>query len=83
MTRSLRVSGLTGEGVETLRTLLHQLLLGEDVQGAVLVTSERHADSLRRAAEALARAEGAWAVSTLEAVAGEVALAHESLGEIG
>ncbi|MCI0569552.1 MAG: tRNA uridine-5-carboxymethylaminomethyl(34) synthesis GTPase MnmE, partial [Myxococcaceae bacterium] len=79
---SLRVSGVTGEGVDALRARMRERLLGEDVTGAVLVTSERHAEALRRCAEALLRADDALRVSTLEAVAGEVGLAHEALAEI-
>jgi tRNA modification GTPase len=48
----------------------------------VLLTSERHADALRRAASSLERALQALGVSTLEVASGEVGLAVEALGEI-
>ncbi|MFL5347539.1 MAG: tRNA uridine-5-carboxymethylaminomethyl(34) synthesis GTPase MnmE [Hyalangium sp.] len=78
----LRVSGLTGEGIEALRTTVLSRLWGGGTPSAVALVSERHADALRRACEALARAEQASRVSTLEVVSGEVGLALEALGEV-
>jgi tRNA modification GTPase len=78
----LCVSGLTGEGVEVLRAQVLSRLWGGGAPSAVALVSERHADALRRAAEALARAESACRFSTLEVVSGEVGLALESLGEV-
>jgi tRNA modification GTPase len=80
--RGQRVSGLTGEGVEALRTAVLSRLWGGGTPSAVALVSERHADALRRACEALARAEEASRVSTLEVVSGEVGLALEALGEV-
>ncbi|HET9450870.1 MAG TPA: GTPase, partial [Aggregicoccus sp.] len=79
---ALRVSGLTGEGVELLRARVLARLWGGGAPGAVLLASERHADALRRCSEALARAEEASAVAPLEVVSGEVGLALEALGEV-
>jgi tRNA modification GTPase len=77
-----RVSGLTGEGVESLRAAMLGRLWGGGTPSAVALVSERHADALRRAAEALSRAEAASHASTLEVVSGEVGLALEALGEV-
>ncbi|MHA7635029.1 tRNA uridine-5-carboxymethylaminomethyl(34) synthesis GTPase MnmE [Corallococcus sp. M7] len=77
-----RVSGLTGEGVEALRTSVLTRLWGGGTPSAVALVSERHADALRRTAEALGRAEEASRVSTLEVLSGEVGLALEALGEV-
>ncbi|MBN8470759.1 50S ribosome-binding GTPase [Corallococcus exiguus] len=77
-----RVSGLTGEGVEALRTSVLTRLWGGGTPSAVALVSERHADALRRTAEALGRAEAASRVSTLEVLSGEVGLALEALGEV-
>lgn len=77
-----RVSGLTGEGVEALRTTVLTRLWGGGTPSAVALVSERHADALRRTAEALGRAEAASRVSTLEVLSGEVGLALEALGEV-
>ncbi|WNG52145.1 tRNA uridine-5-carboxymethylaminomethyl(34) synthesis GTPase MnmE [Archangium minus] len=79
---AVSVSGLTGEGVERLRTEMLSRLWGGGAPSAVALVSERHADALRRTAEALSRAESACRVSTLEVVSGEVGLALESLGEV-
>jgi tRNA modification GTPase len=78
----LLVSGLTGQGVERLRSLMLSRLWGGGAPSAVALVSERHADALRRASEALARAESACRVATLEVVSGEVGLALEALGEV-
>lgn len=78
----LRVSGLTGEGVEALRTIVLSRLWGRGMPSAVALVSERHADALRRVCEALTRAVAASRVSTLEVVSGEVGLALEALGEV-
>jgi tRNA modification GTPase len=78
----LRVSGLTGEGVEALRGAVLERLWGGGTPSAVALVSERHADALRRASEALARAEAASRASTLEVVSGEAGLALEALGEV-
>ncbi|WP_163786313.1 tRNA uridine-5-carboxymethylaminomethyl(34) synthesis GTPase MnmE [Myxococcus vastator] len=77
-----RVSGLTGEGVDALRDDMLGRLWGGGTPSAVALVSERHADALRRASEALGRAERASRVSTLEVVSGEVGLALEALGEV-
>jgi tRNA modification GTPase len=80
--RGLRVSGLTGEGVDALRSSMLAHLWGGGAPSAVALVSERHADALRRASDALSRAEAASRVSTLEVVSGEVGLALEALGEV-
>ncbi len=79
---SLRVSALRGEGVDLLRERIHERLWSGSTPGAVALVSERHADALRRAVEALERAAEAADVSTLEVVSGELGLALEALGEI-
>ncbi|HVG62961.1 MAG TPA: tRNA uridine-5-carboxymethylaminomethyl(34) synthesis GTPase MnmE [Hyalangium sp.] len=78
----LRVSGLTGEGVEALRTAVLSRLWGGGTPSAVALVSERHAGALRRVCEALTRAAEASRFSTLEVVSGEVGLALEALGEV-
>ncbi len=80
--RGLCVSGLTGEGVDALRSAVLSYLWGGGTPSAVALVSERHADALRRACEALIRAEQAHRVSTLEVVSGELGLALEALGEV-
>ncbi|NBD12829.1 MULTISPECIES: tRNA modification GTPase [Corallococcus] len=77
-----RVSGLTGAGVDALRTSVLSRLWGGGTPSAVALVSERHADALRRTAEALDRAEEASRMSTLEVLSGEVGLALEALGEV-
>ncbi|MGZ3459730.1 MAG: tRNA uridine-5-carboxymethylaminomethyl(34) synthesis GTPase MnmE, partial [Archangium sp.] len=72
----------TGEGVERLRSEVLSRLWGGGAPSAVALVSERHADALRRTAEALSRAESACRFSTLEVISGEVGLALEALGEV-
>jgi tRNA modification GTPase len=78
----LLVSGRTGQGLERLRSEVLSRLWGQGAPSAVALVSERHAEALRRCAEALARAESACRFSTLEVVSGEVGLALEALGEV-
>ena len=78
----LSVSGLTGAGVPALRTEILSRLWGGGAPSAVALVSERHADALRRSAEALSRAQEACRLATLEVVSGEVGLALEALGEV-
>jgi tRNA modification GTPase len=80
--RGLPVSGRTGEGLEPLRAAVLSRLWGEGTPSAVALVSERHADALRRTAEALGRAHEASVCSTLEVLSGEVGLALEALGEV-
>ncbi len=78
----LRVSGRTGAGLAELEQAIVAKLWGEGIPQAVDLTSERHADAVRRASDCLDRALSALASSTLEVVSGEVGLASEALGEI-
>jgi tRNA modification GTPase len=78
----LRVSGRTGAGLAELEQAIVAKLWGEGIPQAVDLTSERHADAVRRASDCLDRALSALASSTLEVVSGEVGLAAEALGEI-
>ena len=75
----LRVSGLTGLGVEPLRAEFVSRLGGS---ASVLGSSERHHRALERVLEHLTLARAAATVSTLEVVAGELALALDTLAEL-
>lgn len=78
----LRVSAVSGQGLDELRAAVWELLWRDGAPGAVASVSERHADALRRAGENLALALEATRVSTLEVVSGELGLALDALGEI-
>lgn len=78
----LGVSGRTGEGVEALLSHVVDLLWEGHAPQAAALLSERHAEAVRRALASVALAEEAMRVSTLEVVAGELALASEALGEV-
>jgi tRNA modification GTPase len=80
-TNMLRVSGLTGEGVEQLRAEVVRRLSG-GASDAVAIGGVRHRDALERAGQALERAASALTASTLEVVAGEVGLALAALDEV-
>lgn len=77
----LRVSGQTGEGLVRLREILGERL-GSSGASAVLATSQRHLTALVQLEAALERARVALDVSTLEVVAGEVALGLQALAEV-
>jgi len=80
----VRVSALTGRGVDGLLGELHRM--SEDLVGDLaddLVTSERHALCLREALEAVERAQQAVAdASPLELIASDLRTALLSLGSI-
>ncbi len=76
------VSGLTGEGVDELRRTLVSTLMGSEVPGTVLLTSERHVEALHRFATHLEQAVSAVDASTLEVVSGELGIALDALGEV-
>ncbi len=78
----LPVSALSGDGLDSLRLSVLEVLRGGGLADSVAQVSERHAEALARADEALEQAEGALAGNALEVVAGEVAGALQALGEI-
>jgi len=78
----LSVSGLSGEGVPEVLAAVRASLAGGGVAGAVAITGERHSGCLHRALEALDRAQQAYALSTLEVVAGELGMALSALLDI-
>jgi tRNA modification GTPase len=78
----ISVSGRTGAGLAELERAIAVRLWGEGAPQAVDLTSQRHADAVRRASDCLDRAMLALEESTLEVVSGEVGLAVEALGEI-
>ncbi len=55
----VRVSSRTGHGLDGLRALLEERLLGDAAGEETWVTAERHVDALRTALEALERVPGA------------------------
>jgi tRNA modification GTPase len=78
----LPVSALTGDGLDSLRRSVLEVLRGGGLADSAAQISERHAEALGRAEEALEQAEGALAGNALEVVAGEVGAALQALGEI-
>jgi tRNA modification GTPase len=77
----LRVSGVTGQGLDELRAELSKRL-GAGAATAVASASARHVRALELLEEALARARLASSVSTLEVVAGELGVAEAALAEV-
>lgn len=73
----LRVSGVTGEGVEELRGAVAARLAGS-AAGAAVVASERHLECFREALAATERAATAAGVGALEVAGGELKLAVEA-----
>jgi len=79
----LRVSALTGEGIEALRAELRRRLLGSGPLEDPIVTDRRHATALERTLAALERAaEGAGRGLSEELVLEELRQALSHLGEI-
>jgi len=79
----LRLSALTGEGVELLRARLRDLAGYSGEAGGAYSARRRHLDALQQAADHLAAARKRLACSaTPELAADELRLAHRALGEI-
>jgi len=80
----VRVSALTGAGIEALESTLAASLLGSDLSPeSVWVSNARHQSRLRAAVTALDRAiEAAHAAFDQAAISLDLKLAAESLGEI-
>ena len=81
--QDLRVSALTGEGLDSLRKLVRGRVMAVAEPDPGMVTHARHADALRRAGEALGRATGAMDEGLpREVVAVELREAADALAEI-
>jgi tRNA modification GTPase len=78
----MRVSAKTGEGIPELRQALRTAIWDDDVATAVHLISSRQESALHRAGAAMARAQSAAELSTLEVISGEVGVAVEALGEV-
>src|SRR5690606_15139189 len=79
---ALRVSALTGEGLEVLHDRL-RAAAGAIAPGEGSFSARaRHVDALQRSAEACAEAAGALQAEQLDLAAEGLRLAHDALGEI-
>jgi tRNA modification GTPase len=78
---AMAVSGLSGQGVEALRTRVLERL-GAGQAHASAVTSERQTEALHTAQEHLVAAEAALTAAPLEVVAGELGLAVDALAQL-
>jgi tRNA modification GTPase len=79
------VCALTGQGVETLKDALKNLVWAGEVKAEMLqvMISSRHQDALRRAREAALRTRDALANDlTLELVALDLRIAVNAVGEV-
>ena len=76
------VSALTGEGVETLKTLLYEKSFGSLSEDAAFLIEERHFEALKRAKESITRAIFACQTEPLDLIAIDVKDAWTTLGEI-
>ncbi|MCU0697253.1 MAG: hypothetical protein MUC96_12065 [Myxococcaceae bacterium] len=78
---TLRVSGLTGAGVNELLVAIADRVLG-DVERAPPLATERHLEGLTRVREALERATQRLTHDTLDLVGAEVGLALAEVGRL-
>ncbi|WP_133000100.1 tRNA uridine-5-carboxymethylaminomethyl(34) synthesis GTPase MnmE [Luteimonas arsenica] len=79
----LRVSAVTGQGMDALHVRLHALVTGGGESGGGEFTARaRHVDALRRAAASLEAATAALAGEALDLAAELLRDAHHSLGDI-
>ena len=76
------VSAVTGEGVETLKSLLYEKSFSSLSEDAAFLIEERHFEALKRAKESVARAIIACESEPLDLIAIDVKEAWTTLGEI-
>jgi len=82
---AVRVSCLTGTGLEDLKAAIRRKVWAGEVRAEMLevMINARHADALRRAREALERATAALAEGlTLELAASDLRVAVNAVGEV-
>ena len=81
---ALRVSAVSGQGLETLHQRLRALVLGntEEASAGEFSARGRHVEALRRAQVHAETANSELHHEMLELAAEELRLAHEALGEI-
>ncbi len=81
---AVRVSAVTGEGLETLHQRLRGLAMGnmEEAGAGEFSARGRHVEALRRAQAHAETAKSELGHEMLELAAEELRLAHEALGEI-
>lgn len=75
----LRLSGLTGEGISALTSMV-TARLGQRVAGAAVITRERHRLAIRRAVEGLERAIGALDLGLYQAEVAAEEMRHAIRG---
>ncbi len=81
---AVRVSAITGQGLEALHQCLRGLAMGstEEASAGEFTARGRHVEALRRAQAHAEAANSELGHEMLELAAEELRLAHESLGEI-
>ena len=78
----LRISAVTGENLDALRTTLDQLAFGSPASGATLALNARHLRSIDEALAALGRAAGLTRAGSPEFLALELREALDDLGQV-
>ena len=80
-TKTIKISALTGDGVEELLSeLTHRFTHELETAGDLIITESRHHDALRRSSEAIERARSLFHEPTL--MASDLRDAANALGEI-
>ena len=81
---AIRVSALTGDGLEVLHAQLREASTGggESAEEGAFTARARHVEALRDAASALTQAQTALATETLDLAAEALRNAHDALGDI-
>ena len=79
----IRVSALTGEGIDELKEMLFQRAVGGKIDlGGDFLTEERHYIALKSAKETLEAAEKNFSAAALELIASDIKTAWDQLGEV-
>lgn len=78
----LQLSARTGDGLDRLHARLRAFAFGAGEGEGAFTARARHVDAMRRAGDALAEADAAFAQDAPELAAESLRLAHDALGEI-
>ena len=81
--RCIKVSAVTGEGINALKSLLYEKGFGGDrAEDAAFLVEERHFDALNRANAHINQAIFSCATQPLDLIGNDVKAAWDALGEI-
>lgn len=78
----LSVSALSGKNIESLKSMLYQMLIGKSYAGGLILTNYRHYDAVKRASAVIQKILDEIDIMYMDMLAHNLRSAWETLGEI-